>query len=143
MSERGLARPRTESRVLGLFQMMKTVSAEGRRTKQILDGGGEAQRRERIEAEASQSQVLAAQATRNQGCQDVDSRRDRHVRASMTTGPGIQRVRFHKAQGRCTPSASPVQTGATADLFRRCRRCGSGNKSVSDAVFKRGGVSIG
>ncbi len=102
--------------VLGLFEMMKDgVSAEGRRTMQILHGGGEAHRRERVQADAGQSWVPAAQATHKQGCQDVDSCRDGHVRATMTTGPGIQRVRFHKRQRRCTANqrwrVKPVNRG--------------------------------
>jgi hypothetical protein len=60
---------------------------------QILDGGGEAQRRERVQADAGQSWMLAAQATRKQGCQDVDSCRDGHVRTTTTASPGVQRVR--------------------------------------------------
>jgi hypothetical protein len=89
MSEQDLARRRTESRVRGLFQMMKDgVLVERRNTMQILDGGGEAQRRERVQADAGQSWVLAPQATRKQGCQDVDSCRDGHVGTTATASPG-------------------------------------------------------
>src|SRR6202035_2669290 len=97
--------------------MMKDgVLAEGRRTMQILDGGSEAQRRERVQADAGQSWVLAAQATHQQSCQDVDSCRDGHVGTTMTAGPGVQRVRFHKGQRRCTPDdrwrVKPVNRGS-------------------------------
>jgi hypothetical protein len=57
----------------------------------ILEGGGEVRRRERAQADAGESQVLAAQAIHKQGSQEVDACRDGHVRTTMTAlGPGVQ-----------------------------------------------------
>ena len=93
---------------------------------QILDGGGEAQRRERVQADAGQSWMLAAQATRKQGCQDVDSCRDGHVRTTTTASPGVQRVR----PPPFLPTRFPTRTGANGLPTRLPTRISTGSEGV-------------